>query len=272
LELGNFTIRRIDLDITQNIDVLILAGGLGKRLRSIVSDRPKPMALVKGKPFLEYLILQVRLYGFRRIILSTGYLGNIIQDYFADGHQWNVEIIYSQEQEPLGTGGAVKFAEPLILSNPVLVMNGDSLVDVNLKSFLDFHFQHQAKLSIVLTEVEDARRYGTVVTDSNERVIRFVEKSDKPVSNQINAGVYLLSREVISEIPKNQQLSLEYDVFPKDCGKDFYGMSGTFSFLDIGQPESYAKAEQFVELRVRFNETDKTNYKRCYSKGDIIQK
>ncbi len=235
------------MDFSKDIDVLILAGGFGKRLRSVVFDRPKPMAIVRGKPFLEYLILQVRAQGFRRIILSTGYLGNLIQDYFADGHQWGIEIVYSQEPKTLGTGGAVKFAEPLMQSNPVLVMNGDSLVDVNLRSFLEFHFQYQAKLSLVLTKVEDARRYGTVLTDNDGRVICFAEKSEEPVSNQINAGVYLLDRDAIWDISPTQNLSLEYDVFPNYCGKNFYGMSGMFDFWDIGQPESYAEAEQFIE-------------------------
>ena len=143
------------------IDVVILAGGLGKRLRTLVSDRPKPMADIRGRPFLDILINYVSSYEFRRIILCTGHMGSLVREHYQKVTN-DIEILFSEEKEPLGTGGAIKNAKALIQSNPFLVMNGDSFCAADLGSFVDFHKKMNALLSIVLTYSETTEDYGSV--------------------------------------------------------------------------------------------------------------
>jgi len=225
---------------TKNIDVVILCGGVGKRLKSIVNDRPKPMAEIKGRPFLDWLIDYVSSYEFHRFILSTGYMSEFIRDYYK-----NKLILFSKEKNPLGTAGAVKNSQRFIRSNPFLVMNGDSICRLDLRELLEFHIRKNALVSIALTTSGDVKNSGTVKLNDKQQIVRFSEKVDTTdSSNIINAGVYAFDQEVLSLIPNDKPYSLEYDLFPqlKRC----YGYVTDKDLIDIGTPEGYERARQLL--------------------------
>src|SRR5215471_14492200 len=154
-----------------NVRGFVLCGGQGTRLRSVVSDRPKSMALISGTPFLQLLLARLRSQGVDDVVLGTGYMAEKIERYFADGKQFALRIRYSREHEPLGTGGALKLAESLI-SDPVLVLNGDSYVEWNLVPVLELFRAKDADLVLVLHEIADVTRYGSVVLDHEGRITR----------------------------------------------------------------------------------------------------
>jgi len=227
-----------------NITTAILAGGLGTRLRSAVSNRPKVLAEVRGRPFLAYLLDQLTTAGLRNVILCTGYLGEEIQAVFGNSYG-SLSLSYSQEGHPLGTGGALRLAMPLFNSYPILVMNGDSFCQVNLSSFYHYHHEHSAVATLVLTEVSDGSRYGRVHVDANGLVVKFDEKDEKKGPGRINAGVYLMNHQMVLSIPADCPVSLEREVFPSWIGRGLYGYSCGGRFLDIGTPEEYEIAERF---------------------------
>ncbi|MEW6540792.1 MAG: nucleotidyltransferase family protein [Bacillota bacterium] len=220
---------------------LILAGGLGTRLRGLINDIPKPMAPVAGRPFLEYLILQLRRHGLTEIVLCIGHLGEQVKRYFGNGDKWGVHILYSYEKEPLGTGGAIKLAGNLIKEENFLVMNGDSFLDVNLNGLIDYHLRRKALATMALVEVEDPTRYGAVKININEEIESFVEKGQSS-SRLINSGIYALNRKNFDRIPVGK-VSLEKEVFPKLIGKGFYGMPVKGFFIDIGVVEDYRRLQ-----------------------------
>ncbi len=182
------------------IKAFVLCGGLGTRLRAVLSDRPKSMALVAGVPFLQLLLEQVRSQGVDQVILGTGYMAEQIEAFFRDGNDLGLRISYSREHEPLGTGGALKLAEPL-LSDPVLVLNGDSYVESNLAATVELFTTRNAAVVIVLQTVPDVARYGSVTIDAEGRVTEFVEKGTRTGAGLINAGIYLLRKEIVSTLP-----------------------------------------------------------------------
>lgn len=223
----------------EDTDVLVLCGGLGKRLQDVVQDVPKPMADIGGRPFLDILLRYVSGFGFRRFILCTGYMGEKVKQYFIERE--NMEILFSEEQTPLGTGGAVKNAEPYVRSGAFLVMNGDSICRMDLKDFLGFHQRRQALVSMALVEPGAEADYGSVNIDGEKRVSGFVEK--KKSTGHINAGVYVFDRGFMELIPDGA-CSLEYDVFPKVLERKVYGYVTDCSLLDIGTPERYERARR----------------------------
>lgn len=233
----------------------ILAGGLGTRLRSVVSDRPKVLATVLGKPFLAYLLDQLAEAGVNRVVLLTGYRGEQIQQEFGEryGH---VALDYSMETSPLGTAGALRLALPKLFptgantpgSAPsgVLVLNGDSYCQVDLRLFRAFHEHARADASLVLAQVADTSRFGKVQTTSQNRLERFLEKQEAGGAGEINAGIYLINRELIEEIPEGRPVSIEREMFPTWLqSHTLLGFGSIGSFLDIGTPESYREAEVF---------------------------
>lgn len=231
---------------SKEIDVVILTGGQGTRLRQVVSDRPKTMAKINQRPFLDILIDHVSSYGFKRFILCTGYMADVIKNYYT-AQNVPQEILFSNENKPLGTGGAVKNAEDIIQSSPCLVMNGDSFCSVNLLQFFDFHFKKGALLSMVVVEAENPKDYGVISIDDSQRIIQFKEKRDDKKA-YINAGTYLFEKDILSLIPPNTKYSLEYDLFPKLAGKEFYGYLTQEKLIDIGTPEQYKEGERFFSL------------------------
>jgi D-glycero-alpha-D-manno-heptose 1-phosphate guanylyltransferase len=218
---------------------IILAGGLGTRLRDIVQDVPKPMAPVGGKPFLEYLILQLVRWDIREIVISTGYKGDVIKSYFGDGGKWGVKIDYSEEESPLGTGGALKKAARMVDDHQFILMNGDSFINIDFGRFIDFHDRKKAAVTMSLVHVTNMSRYGEVKVNENGKVYRFVEKSVDG-EGYINAGVYLLDRKIISRIPDGK-VSLEREILPLLIGPGVHAMTVDGFFMDIGTPIDYLK-------------------------------
>jgi NDP-sugar pyrophosphorylase family protein len=229
-----------------HITAIILVGGLGTRLRTVVADRPKVLAEIRGRPFLAYLLDQLVAAGVQDVVLCTGYLGEQIQAYFGDSYR-NMRLIYSQEPSPLGTAGALRLIMPLFSSDPVLVMNGDSYCKVDFQPLVTWHFERRANATLLLTEVPDTRRYGRVAVSANGEIRRFEEKGGQRRPGWINAGIYLLSQQVLRSIPEHQAVSLERDIFPAQIGRGLYGYQNAGEFLDIGTPESYAEAERFFD-------------------------
>jgi NDP-sugar pyrophosphorylase family protein len=226
---------------------LLLVGGLGTRLRSAVPSLPKPLASVGKKSFLELLMRQLKHQGIRRLILCTGYLADQVENEFGDGRALDLEIGYSKELEPLGTAGAVKQAQShLGNGSEFLVMNGDSFLEIDLASFLEFHRDRGALLSMAVVRVEDSSRYGTVQVDNSQKVVGFLEKSGSNGPGLVNAGVYVFSPEVFQHIPEGRS-SLEKDVFPHLIGNGVYAQEHSGMFIDIGTPEDYAKAQQLCD-------------------------
>ena len=230
-----------------SIDVAILCGGLGKRLRPIISDRPKPMAEIGRRPFLDILIDYMKAYGFRRFILCAGYRADFIEQYYT-GREGEEERVISKEETPLGTAGALRNAEPFLKSDLFICTNGDSFCRIDLKDFLNFHVNKGACASIVLSRVEGSRDYGVVVIDEGSRRVEgFCEKSSSEETSIVNAGIYAFTREIFDYIPRGKRLSLEYDVFPRVASDGrLYGYITDECLLDIGTPERFRMAERML--------------------------
>jgi NDP-sugar pyrophosphorylase family protein len=228
-------------DGLQGIDVVILAGGRGTRLQSLPGDLPKPLRPVNGRPFLSYLLDQVRGAGARRIILSLGYRPDAFQEIaMREGLEMSVE------PTPLGTGGGLRAALPLLRAETMMAMNGDSYASVDLRLLAAMHRRRKARATLLLAEIEDASRYGRVEIDEEGSVLRFAEKGE-PGPGLINAGVYVLQKAVVAAIPEGRAVSLEREIFPSLIGDGFYGEPGAFRFMDIGTPESYAASAAFFQ-------------------------
>lgn len=227
------------------IDVLLLCGGKGERLKSVVKDRPKPMAEVKGRPFLDILIDYLLSFGFRRIILCLGYKGEAIRQYYSKKRRLS-GILFSQETKPLGTAGAVKNAESLVKSDPFLVMNGDSFCPVDLYKFINLYNSKDATFTMALARAGKGRDYGVVGMDGSRRIISFNEKIKTKNNSFVNAGIYLLKKRILRLIKADAKSSLEYDIFPKVLNERFYGYLTKEKFIDIGTPERYAKAKRYL--------------------------
>jgi NDP-sugar pyrophosphorylase family protein len=231
-----------------DVDVLVLAGGLGTRLRGVLPDRPKILAPVLGKPFLEYLIRWLALQGCRRLILSLGYRAEDVLLWLESFDLPSVEIQTVVEPEPMGTGGAIAFAARAIASDPVLVLNGDTVVDADLNAFLLAHSRVGTKASILCAAVDNAGRYGAIEIDDHDRVARFVEKSEEIVgSHWINAGFYLFNRDLVCEIERRlRKGSLERDILERMPAGSIGACRTKGCFLDIGTPETLAQASQVL--------------------------
>ena len=222
----------------------ILAGGLGTRLRSVLGDRPKVLAKVRGRPILQYLLDQIAYLEIRRVVLCTGYFGEQIESYFGNSYG-SLHLVYSRELSPLGTAGALRLALPLFQSDSVLVLNGDSYCKADLRSFWSWHCLRGAEGTLLLVETSDTGRYGRVETDEKGLILRFDEKINKGGRGWINAGTYLLGNRFLQSIPDRYPISLEQDILPSWIGGKLYGYKSKGQFLDIGTPESYILAEEF---------------------------
>lgn len=230
------------------VQAVVLAGGKGTRLRACVPERPKPMALVAGRPFLEWLLCWLRHWGIREVLLCVGYRAETIRSHFGGGSAWGLRIGYSEEQTPLGTGGALRLALPRLVSDPVLVLNGDSYCEAPLDRFLAFHRQRDAGGSLLLVPGVEPRRYGSVAIDDEGRVVRFCEKAAGTVDPWVSAGLYLLAPGLLATIPAGRYVSLEREMFPWWLSR-LAGFAGEWPFLDIGTPESYRQAQAFLAGR-----------------------
>jgi D-glycero-alpha-D-manno-heptose 1-phosphate guanylyltransferase len=232
------------MDQIANIDAIVLAGGRGTRLSSAVSDRPKVLADVGGRPFIAYLLDLLQGAGVRRAVLSVGYMADLVEDCIGTRHGL-MEIAYSREEQPLGTGGGVQLATRLVRSDPVIALNGDSYCHLDVPSLVRFHGERGSHGTLSLFHVSDTSRYGRVKLDDAQRVIGFQEKMTGGGAGHINAGIYVLSQALLQSIPAGRAVSLEHDVFPGWVGRGLYGFECPGPFLDIGTPLSYSQAEAF---------------------------
>jgi len=223
---------------------IILAGGLGTRLRAVISDRPKVLAPVLGRPFLSYLLNQVAVAGGRRVILCNGYMGDKVRDTLGDAYR-GMSLVHLRESSPLGTGGALRTALPYVTSENIVVMNGDSYFDVDLRQLMAAHTTTNAQATLSVAQVPDTQRFGRVAFDDAQRVLAFEEKGSAVGPGWINAGIYAMRRNLPTTIPANEVVSLERQVFPSWIGKGLFAFASSGRFLDIGTPESYEAATEF---------------------------
>ncbi len=227
-------------------DAVILCGGQGKRLQSVVSALPKVMAEVAGHPFLDILVAHLKKQGIRRIVLCTGYKADQVEDHYRKNPQ-GLTFEFSRESDPLGTGGALKNAQYFIESEPFLVFNGDSFCAVDLNALLDFHGSKLARASVVVSRARETSSFGKVFLDEDAKVTGFREKESGSGEGGVNAGVYCFNEDVSSFMPESKRFSLEYDLFPGLVGNGLYGFYADQEFYDIGTPERYEAARQALE-------------------------
>ena len=223
-------------------DAIVLAGGFGTRLKDTVPGLPKCMSPVGGKPFLEYLMKYLRNNFVEKVVFSLGYLPEAFKEYFGEQYH-NISLSYSIEDEPLGTGGALKKAFQHIRSGNVIVMNGDTLFDVDLHEMMQQHQQSGADITIALHHTQDAGRYGTVNLNRDGRIVSFSEKTPGQGQGWINGGVYIIRQNYFDTLPLPVKFSLEHDVFERyvDTAK-MYGYTSNGYFIDIGIPADYHRA------------------------------
>lgn len=224
--------------------VAILAGGMGTRLQEALPHLPKGLAPVLGRPFLVHLLAYLAAQGIHRAVLCTGDKGDHIEAALGSRAE-GIDLVYSREQAPLGTAGALALARGHLGTGPVLVLNGDSLVHADLRPFLDWYRRQDRHNALLLVDVPDVSRFGAVVLDASGRVVRFGEKQGRG-PGLVNAGVYLLGPELLATIPRGTFVSLERDVFPARVERDLHGYPVQAPFLDIGTSESYRQAEAFL--------------------------
>jgi D-glycero-alpha-D-manno-heptose 1-phosphate guanylyltransferase len=224
-------------------EVIILAGGLGKRLRSVVNDLPKPMALINNRPFLEYQFDYLISQGIEIAVLSVGYKHEVIRNHFG-GKYKSLTLKYALEREPLGTGGGILKAMPFVEGDSVFIVNGDTLFKPNLKELYTFHQKKKADITIALRIVKEAQRYGIVSMNESERIVAFLEKNPQVGVGYINAGIYLMPTNIIQTKIQKEKFSLEKDFFENQIEElKIYGFPTESYFIDIGVPEDYKKAQ-----------------------------
>lgn len=221
---------------------LILIGGLGTRLRPFTCNTPKPLLPIVNKPFLQYQIELLKRYGIKEIVFCLAYMPHTFEDHFGNGSRFGVKIHYVHEKEPMGTGGAVNNARQYI-DRPVLVFNGDVMMNLDIEGMRKYHERNRSKLTIALTRVKDPTIYGLVETAKNGRIERFLEKPtwDEVTCNTINAGAYIFDPSVISLIPQGVNYSLERGLFPGLLTKKekIYGYVSCNYWIDIGTIGKY---------------------------------
>jgi D-glycero-alpha-D-manno-heptose 1-phosphate guanylyltransferase len=227
------------------MEAIILAGGMGTRLRDVIGDLPKPMAPVGSKPFLDYLFKWIKDYHVEKLVLSAGYKSESIVKYFGNS-VYGIPVEYVIEEKPLGTGGAIKYALHKTSGDDILVLNGDTYFPIDLRKFFSFHVRNKSLFSVALKRMRNFDRYGTVECRRNT-IVRFNEKkfcSD----GLINGGIYLINRNIIEAWKLSGAFSLEKDIMEKESGTSVIkGMVFDDLFIDIGIPEDYHKAESILK-------------------------
>jgi NDP-sugar pyrophosphorylase family protein len=227
----------------ESIDVLVLAGGLGTRLRPAIGESPKLLATVAGRPYLSLLLDWLTRFGARRIVLSLGYKADAVLDFLSRQPRQDLDIVPVVEAEPLGTAGAIRLARSELRTDPVLALNGDSFADADLCALLARHREAGASGTLLCAEVDDARRYGRVAVDGAGCITRFIEKDpDVRGPAPVSTGIYVLSGRLLDVIATGTGASLESDVFAVLPAGSLAAMVGRYRFVDIGTPASLARA------------------------------
>ncbi|HNV85630.1 MAG TPA: sugar phosphate nucleotidyltransferase [Candidatus Omnitrophota bacterium] len=217
----------------QDVDLIILCGGIGKRLKPVTDKIPKPMVTIGQSPFLEILINSIAPYGFEKFILATGYKGEIIEQYFQK--RKGLSLHFSREKTALGTAGAVKNCEPFLKNPFFLVLNGDSFCPVDYHSLLEFHEQNKVLATAVVTPDDRSRTdAGSIKIGLDRQILSFCEKEP---GNYLNAGIYVFTRRILEQIPSGRSFSFEKDLFPSLSPDEFYAYVNPEKLYDIGTPE-----------------------------------
>lgn len=229
------------------MQAILLAGGLGTRLQSVVNDRPKPMALIQEKTFMEYVIHELGKHEITDIIFAVGYKGSMVEEYFKDGSDFNINVSYAYEEELLGTAGAIKNAGKLAAEDRFFVLNADTFYQIDYSRIMKLHEEKDLDMALVLRKVPDVSRYGEAVLE-NQMLTAFNEKTTDSRPGTINGGIYLMKRELLDDIPEGK-VSLENDMIPKWLKekKRLGGIVNDGYFIDIGVPEDYFKFIQDVK-------------------------
>ncbi|MEU4897421.1 NDP-sugar synthase [Streptomyces sp. NPDC044780] len=241
---------------TLSPEAILLVGGKGTRLRPMTVHTPKPMVPAAGVPFLTHQLARARAAGVEHIVLATSYLAEVFEPYFGDGSSLGLHLEYVTEEEPLGTGGAIRNVASRLRSgpdDPVLIFNGDILTGLDIRALVDNHRTTGADVSLHLTRVPDPRAYGLVPTDERGRVTAFLEKPQTPeeiVTDQINAGAYVFNRSVIDTIPADRPVSVERETFPGLLaeGAHLQGMVDSTYWLDLGTPQAFVRGSADLVL------------------------
>lgn len=223
------------------MEAIILAGGFGTRLKSVVNEVPKPMAPIGDKPFLTYLLSYLQRNGISRVILSVGYKSETIKEFFGNSFE-NIELVYSTEYEPLGTGGAIKKALSFCKEDKIFIINGDTFFDIDL-SLIDL--KAKSKLTLSLKKMENFDRYGCVEIDDVGYVTAFREKEFTKKGN-INAGIYLLSKDIFDKYALKDKFSFENFMQENLANLHIGSMIFDDYFIDIGIPKDYKKAQEEI--------------------------
>lgn len=235
------------------MEAVLLVGGQGTRLRPLTVNTPKPMLPVAGVPFIAHQLAQAKAAGVTRVVLATSYKAEVFEAWLGDGSRLGLEIEYAVEDEPLGTGGAIRNVAERLQSaagDPVVIFNGDVLSGHDLRAQLTLHRVAGADVTLYLTEVADARAFGCVPVDREGRVLEFLEKMPEPVTNRINAGCYVFRRSVIDEIPAGRVVSVERETFPAmlEDGRRLMGFVDTSYWLDLGTPLAFVQGSRDLVL------------------------
>lgn len=232
----------------KDIDCVILCGGLGKRLRSVHSSSPKVLVDVHDQPFLDILITYLKSQDIQRVILCTGYKSEIVEDYYKE-HNHGLTIEFSKEEEPLGTGGAIKNAQSLVQSDPFFVLNGDVYCEFDYAALLKDYEQKGATATLAVAQLDQNKDFGSMTLDEDNKILGFMEKQATNATCNVSVGIYCFSREVFNLMPAEKSFSIEYDVFPKLVDGKFYGHVTDKEFIDIGTPERYEQAKEMLKRR-----------------------
>ena len=246
---------------------LVLAGGLGKRLREAYDAGPKVLAPVAGRRFLEYLLLWLHDSGIRRVILCIGYKGTQLERWLGKGREYGLDVRYSSEATPLGTAGAIKHAENLVHGDSFFALNGDSFLDVDLREMCRYHSSHSGVGTLAITSQSGSARYGNVEMNRKGEIIRFAEKGPSGAANEssssvslINGGVYLLRKTFFDLIPRGRPVSIEQEVFPQLTDGRLHGFITNSYFVDIGIPADYERAQTELPEKLQYDHTGKSPF------------
>ena len=238
------------------MQAIVLVGGEGTRLRPLTEDVPKPALTLVDRPFLAYMVEWLGSHGVTEAVLACGFLPDVLREALGEGEHEGVRLRYVVEPERRGTAGAIRFAADTLgddLEDSFLALNGDVLTDLDLTALVAAHREREAaRATIALYPVDDSSAYGLVETDDAGRVLDFAEKTGEPVPGEINAGAYLLERDVLDLIPPDREVSIEREVFPRLIGDGLGARRLDGYWMDIGTPERYLQASwDILEGRVR---------------------
>jgi len=227
----------------KKVDAVVLVGGKGTRLRPLTLGLPKPMLPTAGLPFLTHLLSRIAAAGIEHVVLGTSYKAAVFENEFGDGSKLGLQIDYVFEDEPLGTGGGIANVAPKLRYDTAVVFNGDVLSGLDLGALLEFHYSNDADVTLHLVRVADPRAFGCVPTNADGQVTAFLEKTQDPPTDQINAGCYVFDRAIIDRIPRGREVSVEREVFPSllSDGVKMCGYVDATYWRDMGTPEDFVR-------------------------------